>query len=690
MDEALTFESFFVDIPSVPPDTTLVFYNDEGPSYRRNVALLLGSREESVSVFLRPLADETAEERLARVQKKIKEDLERGGDLQEGKYLLVSRPPTENKMLNEVIEEYFGRITPYSDISSEVFYLENPAEPAINHRKREILKAMSAGEFSRVRVTPIPSLLNMYRKMARGTLLHIFLTPSERKAINPGIFLGHNIEEFTSEQLKALKLSRLAHFLSKKPTVQKTRILKKKLEGLAIEILDSHSPESFSRLDPYGGVSVITDDAKLIPLAKGKGWYAVEVFTPNPIAGKRVAFIGSPEKLEQYREAIARFDLDDLGMVPPERILDADIVVVEKKDTPFPHSLSEEGKEIWLLDWILEASHTIKGCPALKPNPQGEQIIQNEDEEVNCDDFLTDRLYRRPAFPVPLPHPIDEKKAQEWVMAHPEKFREMARDFIRATHHVGFDEFHTNLRRSTLAALEKIGDRPFALLILAESGRTKEKSNYWVSQLIWDFFEEKKKFPAIVTDSMKNTFLEYPQIRDYIVADDASYSGSQMRNTVQRQLEKTLWSLVVRQDELTIPEKEIFFGLHEIAECDRNKIDPMFNMHVVIPYISAEAKKFITPDCRYKCYLRLFFYDQVTMLRLSEIVGRDCVRRMVKEEFIDMDKWPYYFDHKIADEVSTYPEKYGYGQVVGSTRKVVFLENCYEKGCYGSYYKSLF
>lgn len=221
-------------------------------------------------------------------------------------------------------------------------------------------------------------------------------------------------------------------------------------------------------------------------------------------------------------------------------------------------------------------------------------------------------------------YPIDEIKFTEWINNHSLKYREEASKFRSKTIHISFDRFKEKLGQICGEIREIYSKYENIVLIIPNK---MDKSNFWISCYIFYYLMD------IVTHVVFN-IQDFDHIKEkslIIIVDDASYSGKQI----------SLYS----QGALKSPHHILF----------------------AIPYMSNNALKKIKSE---------FVSNKLNILM--------CESTEIFYIFNGGQKklYPIYFDHKLADMVSTYQLTYSLGrdQVTKDT-EFKYIPMSLIKGC---------
>jgi len=273
-------------------------------------------------------------------------------------------------------------------------------------------------------------------------------------------------------------------------------------------------------------------------------------------------------------------------------------------------------------------------------------------------------------------HPIIASKINEWVeLQCTDEAKILANLFKDHTKYINWREFYSDCIKIFDELYEFIGNKTYCFFTKDILGQKpwSEKSNYWMINLLLDHYINtgKTNFPKelLVWDGkfLKETNYDY-----YIVIDDVSYSGGQTFND----------SLVDLKIGITIP-------------------IPQEKILIVVPYISELAYNKYYENRKtnsYPKYHRLFYSvimnywwrDKKVVIDSREYDlnipdDRNIIYNKIQSNFqitgpIEDKNSMYYFDHKIADYVSSFPEIYQLGTIKGNATSVEkFSENTHNR-----------
>lgn len=203
-------------------------------------------------------------------------------------------------------------------------------------------------------------------------------------------------------------------------------------------------------------------------------------------------------------------------------------------------------------------------------------------------------------------HPIHEENFVKWIQNHSQKYQAAASKFRENTLHVSFDEFKGMLGRICAEIRIKIiqeQEKKYKNIVLLLPDLLK-KSNFWTSLYIFHLLSD--VITHVATKIDQTAFIDSEKERTLIIIpDDASYTGKQ---------------IIIYASTKT--SHELLFA---------------------IPYISQDAMKNIQRSLSDSAHKILFCNSSASFKKLKK-------------------RYTIYFDHKLADEVSTYQLSYALGR----------------------------
>ena len=282
---------------------------------------------------------------------------------------------------------------------------------------------------------------------------------------------------------------------------------------------------------------------------------------------------------------------------------------------------------------------------------------------------------------------INKNKMQKYINMHKKENRPLIKKLLDVTQYISFDVFKDNLfkqieRFNNYLQENNIKKYIFCLGVGNDGGGAETdyniyKSNLWVFMLIYHLLDVK---PYDIVISLKNAFRLYndKQIDDYILMDDCTYSGSQV-------VERVIYSAAT---ELMNNNQENSFIIDELT---KNPIyqpiqQKRLNVHYVIPYLSKIAFDKLK-KLELTTQVNVIIYTNNIINEYGKLIDTESMNK-IKVLYNNFISWvnpesliPIFFDHKIADSVSTIDLILIKGQILDNPKKrYIFIKSCvYDK-----------
>lgn len=299
-------------------------------------------------------------------------------------------------------------------------------------------------------------------------------------------------------------------------------------------------------------------------------------------------------------------------------------------------------------------------------------------------------LYNRKTFI------MDPNKKELWIKSQENNDAKiLAKFMLKITRHVNYQEFQDKLLESICRIPT---DKKYVIVI---PNIEEKKSNKWISAILLDQINN-NNFDLDIIDVISNInigmiyfYSLYNEYLDFIICDDGSYSGGQITTDMQ----------------------EIFNNCSSLSK---------IITYCLLPFVSSFAES------------RINKLKNVILLNSSKIesIKERCEKLNIEsieltnetlciqndDDYIELGKllnlyfpniknnynyelfrgnMPFYFDHKIADFVSSFPTIYQYG-IVKSKENILLFNNCdhvttedgineinFNEQCIIPYYKTL-
>ena len=245
----------------------------------------------------------------------------------------------------------------------------------------------------------------------------------------------------------------------------------------------------------------------------------------------------------------------------------------------------------------------------------------------------------------PLSYKLNKAAAKQFIDASAPDARSAVRKFIKATTHISFEQFigyiNTNLRE----VVSFVPDgRPIFAYIDTLYSNYVTKSNYWIYTYIKSLAKNKYGKEVDFIESMDDSIVQDNDV--ILLIDDCIYSGNQMSDTIaamantqKKSVQIVLFVSFMSND-----------GLKLIIET-KNTNRKIQNCAFTLPkhqYIIQPLSLYMTVDE----LVKVMKYYLVHYFKLGHVEQLDAVTSASKHELV---KFPIYFDHKLADYLSSFP-----------------------------------
>lgn len=286
-------------------------------------------------------------------------------------------------------------------------------------------------------------------------------------------------------------------------------------------------------------------------------------------------------------------------------------------------------------------------------------------------------------MPKAVNYPIDYKRASEWIEAQiVDEYKLFARYIIDNTQYISYKDFYDGLYKICKSYNSSRNKKTINVLIVPPD---LYKSNIWVSLLAMDLLDDIKHIYTNVTDvfnefSRKGSSL-YGKNIGCIICDDCAYTGSQLSN---------LASIDYRS--ITFPGKKKepdrlnkdWIGWYDDNSLNAKKyIDSIdiskFSVNIVVPFFTLSAMKVL-----YKHKYLKIPKDNIVLMNFSDYTDTRKFTIPVINEFRATFQYhnhisAIYFDHKVADAVSTFNKVYFLGPIFNTNAGIQFIDGCDNK-----------
>ena len=276
---------------------------------------------------------------------------------------------------------------------------------------------------------------------------------------------------------------------------------------------------------------------------------------------------------------------------------------------------------------------------------------------------------------------INKKRLKTYINLHKQENQKLIKDIIDITKYVSFTEFKKELfdqinRFNDYLIKNKIKKYIFTIGVGNDIGASAisfniYKSNFWVFLLGYHLLKIK---PYDICLNLNTAIRLYgDEITNYLIIDDCIYSGSQVVDNV---LYVATTELMYDDDVFTnknIIKTQILYKLNQAKK---------INIHLVVPYISKIALNKID-ELNHISGFNIIKYTSYIVNPYNNLFNNedlDRINNLYKQyyNYINFNELiPIFFEHKIADMVSTIDLILIKGQVLDNPeKKYVFIDSC--------------
>ena len=249
-------------------------------------------------------------------------------------------------------------------------------------------------------------------------------------------------------------------------------------------------------------------------------------------------------------------------------------------------------------------------------------------------------------------HNIDLKKANLWINSQlNENRRRLAKLLIKNTIYITFNELLDYIKNLTIKICEELSNSNIVYFLIDD----KDDSTYFMSILSIDYIINLSllKNSPIIIDNCSNYTLEKIGNDPIIYIDDCVYSGTKLSKKLN-----------------LIYENYVFMTNNNFPNFYMGFVGISSSAITILEYLSVSRNKLIMLDLenvKIKNPVK-FNYERI-FISLNEIIGEKDLFQLLFYFAPYNFKKPYisiYFDHKIADPISTFLKILMYGPILPS------------------------
>lgn len=285
-------------------------------------------------------------------------------------------------------------------------------------------------------------------------------------------------------------------------------------------------------------------------------------------------------------------------------------------------------------------------------------------------------------------YPLNYRKALNWVNSQCDaESREFANEIIKYTKYVSFERFIENLQNICNSYVNKFKDPKykntvFILIIPFDV----YKSNTWASLLVFEYIKDiihdiYADITDVYNDTIDSSSRIYKKKVRCILCDDCAYTGSQISIASSFDYNRINY---IEKEAPPSENSPKWLKWHENckkhAENIINKMpEGIFAVDLIIPYMStlaqASLKKIPWVNVPRDCNIFVTFNQRINIERYPTYILNEFKKTFQYHKNISS----IYFDHKVADSVSTFHKIYLLAPLFNCSIQdmtIPFIDNC--------------
>lgn len=251
---------------------------------------------------------------------------------------------------------------------------------------------------------------------------------------------------------------------------------------------------------------------------------------------------------------------------------------------------------------------------------------------------------------LPLSYKLNPANIKKFISASDISVREIVKKVVRATTHISYEKFVILLNKNLRDIIRKGYIKKNVMHIFIPSYFEKDKSNYWIIEYI-QFFMKKNYSHISINILYENEHLYNIDDKDTVfIVDDCVYSGDQMSSLISSlgldgySLKLTFYIFVSFMSQYGLQNVMYSFTFNpSLSDCDHILPKYIYDIKPITHYISMQD-----------------------LAKLYKYYGYNLRPTQIKYLY------PIYFDHKLADTLSTLTEFYS-GVVPNDHNKEIFM-----------------
>lgn len=305
----------------------------------------------------------------------------------------------------------------------------------------------------------------------------------------------------------------------------------------------------------------------------------------------------------------------------------------------------------------------------------------------NFEKFYEENI-KKLKMPKDVNYPLNYRKGIQWANSQCDSdSREFASDIIKHTLYISFSKFMGDVKNICNSYMEKFTQPKYSqtifILIIPFN---IYKSNTWVTLLIFKYLKNiiHDIYPDITdvyNDTINHRSHLYKKKVRCIICDDCAYTGHQLSHVSSFIYEKINYINKTHPPSENSSEWISWYErTNKEAEQHIKKLSPeIFAIDLMIPYMStlAQASLRIIPwvNIPHSCFVFAIFSQYINIERIPLHI----LNEFKKTFQYHRDVSAIYFDHKVADTVSTFHKIYLLAPLFNcsvSSKSIPFIDNC--------------
>jgi hypothetical protein len=266
---------------------------------------------------------------------------------------------------------------------------------------------------------------------------------------------------------------------------------------------------------------------------------------------------------------------------------------------------------------------------------------------------------------------IDEKIKMNYINAHKKQNRQDIEDVLNSMNVVTFNELQSELIKHA----KSFKPTKYIYVVGATSNMGEDltnfdlfKSNVWTFMLLYEHLPVKPY--DIILNLSSAIKLHLKDVKDFLITDDASYSGFQLVDNIIKPAATDLTFATGKE------------GYKITSRMYSPITEKTCNLHLMIPYMSSLAidKLNQMDSVTGFCFVKYISKVVLTLGQVLNFATYKNVAHLFNQFYPNSyfgDLIPLYFDYKIADMISTLEIMFIKGKVLDDpSKRIVFIKDC--------------